>query len=285
MSWCCYRLVFRLRSPLHVGAGQVGNVQRTRPYVTGKALWGALTARITRDTHPSATAADYRRIGEQVNEQLAFSYFYPAVDKEIDVWPWGKTADEFSWRYLNTYAATALDYPCNTATEGSLHEAEFISPVTRNGEAVDLIGYIFQQEGCQLPWKDKETLNRLQLGGERTYGWGRVKLESEPLPTNEVFGYRFELKGKRPIVIVPANSVLLAHTLAADFDDEGVIRRAVRSIQGQIEPLVGRETTIQNRFGAHRSEARICYVPGSQVKTELKVRVGAYGIWEAIDDI
>jgi hypothetical protein len=277
--------MFSLRSPLHVGAGQVGNVQRTRPYVTGKTLWGALTARLTRDIHPGATTADYRRIGNQVDEQLPFSYFYPAVGEQVEPWPWGEKADEFSGRYLNTYAATALDYTRNAAEDGSLHEVEYIAPTTREGQAVNLIGYIFEQQGCQLPWKEKETLNRLQLGGERTYGWGRVKLESDPLPTNDVFGYRLELKEKRPIVIVPANAVLRAHTLVADFDNGDVIQRAVRSIQGQIEPLVGRETVSQDRFGIHHSTARICYVPGSQVKTELKVQVGTYGIWEAIDDI
>jgi hypothetical protein len=44
-----YHLVLRLRSPLHIGWNKTGNVQRTRSYVTGRNLWGALTMRLTRD--------------------------------------------------------------------------------------------------------------------------------------------------------------------------------------------------------------------------------------------
>ena len=45
MAWRAYKIVLRLRSPLHIGRGKVGNLQRTRPYVAGRNLWGALTAR------------------------------------------------------------------------------------------------------------------------------------------------------------------------------------------------------------------------------------------------
>ncbi len=288
MSWRCYRLIFRLRSPLHVGAGQVGNVQRTRPYVTGKTLWGALTARLARDIRLAATATDYHRIGNQVDEQLAFSYFYPVIGEKIGVWPWGETADEFSWRYLGTYAATALDCTRNAATEGSLHEAEFIAPVTRDGDQVNLIGYIFEQEGCQLPWKEKETLNRLQLGGERTYGWGRVESVGELQPCEgPLFGgqYTVEPDTWPPVLTAGENVRLLAHALAAGFDDNGAIHQAVRNVQGQIEPLVGRETVSHNRFGIRHSPARICYVPGAHVKEKTQVQIGPFGIWEAMDDI
>ena len=49
MTWTAYRVVFKLRSPMHIGCGKVGNVQRTRPYVIGRNFWGALTMRLTRD--------------------------------------------------------------------------------------------------------------------------------------------------------------------------------------------------------------------------------------------
>src|SRR5213082_2804295 len=72
MTWTAYRIVFRLLSPMHIGWRKVGNLQQTRPYVLGRSLWGALTARLTRISGSN----DYSEIGEQVDQQLAFTYFY-----------------------------------------------------------------------------------------------------------------------------------------------------------------------------------------------------------------
>ncbi|MGB9873322.1 MAG: hypothetical protein ACPLYD_16895, partial [Anaerolineae bacterium] len=131
MTCAVYKIVFRLLSPLHCGWFKQGNVQRTRPYVTGKILWGALTARLTRDVPD--LGGDYVMVGQRVNAELAFTYLYPATGQDVDLWPWGDP-DEFAWRYLNSYAGTALDYDRNAAEEGSLHETEFIAPVTRDGQ-------------------------------------------------------------------------------------------------------------------------------------------------------
>jgi hypothetical protein len=48
MAWQVYRLIFRLDTPLHVGQRGWGMIQRTRPYLMGKNLWAATTARLTR---------------------------------------------------------------------------------------------------------------------------------------------------------------------------------------------------------------------------------------------
>lgn len=66
--WQWYQLILRLLTPTHISWNKIGNVQRTRPYITGRALWGALTARLTRDQHATPTAANY-----QAPQQLAFS--------------------------------------------------------------------------------------------------------------------------------------------------------------------------------------------------------------------
>ena len=279
MSWTAYKVVFRLLAPMHIGWIKQGNLQRTRPYVTGKALWGALTARLTRD-HPQL-GGDYKNVGQRVHQELAFSYFYPAVGETVDLWPWGETAEEFAWRYLGSYASTALNYSCNTAEEGSLHETEFIAPFTRDGQPVYLIGYIFECQGCTLPWQD--VLSRLQLGGERTYGWGRVRLEkmSSLLSGGEKFfvdGLEMTLDGKRPVLQASKDAPLLAHALAAEF--QGC--QPVSSVRGPVEPLLGRETDPQGRFGAHLPEARICWPPGSTLTADAEIIIGEYGIWAGV---
>ncbi|MFN3763005.1 MAG: RAMP superfamily CRISPR-associated protein [Anaerolineae bacterium] len=272
-----YKVVLRLLTPLHVGWLKQGNLQRTRPYVTGKALWGALTARLTRDDPKSG--GNYVNIGKRVNEELAFTYFYPAVGEEVDLWPWDDP-DEFAWRYLNSYASTALDYDRNTAEEGTLHETEYISPRTREGKPVYLVGYILERDGGNLAWS--EALGRLQLGGERGYGWGRVEPVSKQESKEPLFGQWSVQAGTWPPELVPASpeARVLAHALAADFDD-GTLHRALTDVTGPIEPLVGRETVAGDRFGMQISPARICYAPGSRAKPTTSCRIGPYGIWEA----
>ncbi len=275
MGWRAYRVVLRLLAALHVGAGQVGNLQRARPYVTGKALWGALTARLARDC--PELHFDYRRAGRWVNEALAFSYFYPAIGREVDVWPWGETADEFAWRYLDSYCATALSYDRNAAQDASLHEVELVAPYARDGRPVYLVGYIMEREPGEVPWR--QALSRLRLGGERGYGWGRVALAGEPMEEDLLFDrYAIATDTARPVLRAEGSTPppLLAHTLACD---QGAGKGM--AAQGTIEPLVGRETADAGRFGNLCSAAVVCWAPGATVEGGARLAVASYGMWEA----
>jgi hypothetical protein len=272
MSWHAYKVFFRLLTPLHLGAGSVGNVQRTRPYLPGKALWGALTARLTRDV--PALGGDYMAIGKQANDELAFSYFYPSMGDLIDCWPWDETG-EFDWRYLGSYASTALDYNQNSAQEGTLHETEFIAPTSRDGKPVQLVGYLFARHDCSLPWQ--AALPRLQLGGERTYGWGRVKVASCVASSETLFGkHRLHLVGDRPLIELATGAHLLAHTLAT-----GV---AEGQIQGKLTPLVGRETREAHSHGQHfPAKTPIVWEPGATVHHFLQVQISEHGLWLVVN--
>lgn len=277
MSWKAYKVVLRLRAPLHVGAGQIGNVQHTRPYVTGRALWGALTARLTRDC--PELGGDYAAVGGAVNKRLGLSYFCPAAGERVDLWPWGAGRDEFAWRYLASHAGTALDSARGAAEEGSLHEVEYIAPWSRTGAPVYLIGYILERQGPPLPWR--RVLPRLQLGGERGYGWGRVHLAHAPAEECLLFGcYALEPEGERPILRaqggVGEEVPLLAHTLADAADGQGTV-----TAQGAVEPLVGRLTETADRWGGQHTPAAICWVPGATVSPGTRLVVGDYGLWRA----
>ncbi len=267
MAWTMYRVTLRLLSPLHVGHFKQGNVQRARPYITGRALWGALTARLTRD-NPSL-GSNYQNVGEQVNQQLAFSYFFPSTeDDKVTLFPWDDP-DEFVWRYLHAYASTALDYSRNAALEGSLHETEYIAPVTREGEPAYLVGFIFEKSGCSLEWQN--ALKFLPLGGERTYGWGRLRLEGEPQsPASFWPDWEVDLNQSRPLLrFTGASSRAYAHVKAT-----GV------AAQGLIEPLVGRETRQANQHGETLSQAVVCWVPGASLAGQVSLQIRDNGIWE-----
>lgn len=283
VPWRAYRVVLRLSAPLHSGWRKVGNLQMTRPYVTGRMLWGALTLRLTRDgarAQPAVDSGKYQEIGKQVNERLAFTYFYPALqnaDGYRIFWPWENEIN-FRRRFLGSYASTALSYPQQAAAEGSLHEVEFISPHTMDdGQTVYLLGYIFERDGCSPNWRS--AIRSLQLGGERGYGWGRVELVDSPkeITDGRIFNgvAAFEGLGERPLLSVANDGRLLAHTRAAsDFLPEG-----------EIEPLVGREwrsTNAANKYaGQHVEFTGVCFVPGSKLNRARTFLVGHFGVWEA----
>lgn len=281
MRWQAYEVILRLRSPLHSGWRKVGNLQMTRPYVTGRMLWGALTMRLTRNqtSGPATDSSEYRQVGEKVHDTLAFTYFYPALRQDnsyLTFWPW-EEGNRFRHRLIGSYTSTSLELQGRSAAEGSLHEVEFIAPRTKDtGEQVYLRGYIFQRADCSLDWR--KALNMLQLGGERGYGWGLVSLEGEPVEVKdgELFGgiAFFDGSGKRPHLTVPAQKYLLAHTKA----------KMSIPVKGEIEPLVGREwrSTDPKRPYVGQSVVfnDICYIPGSQVQQESTFQVLNYGLWE-----
>lgn len=285
MTWWAYHVVLRLCSPLHIGFSKVGNLQRTRPYVTGRVLWGALTMRLTRDVAqgggPVTDSLKYREFGHQVHQSLAFTYFYPALTKGKDyqiVWPW-ENASAFRRRFISSYQGTALSYPQQSAAEGTLHEVEFIAPYTLDtAEAVFLTGYVFERDGCTLQWQ--LALDRLQLGGERGYGWGNIELVQVSLASgNQLFGgaVTFNGDGERPVLHVQAQKHVLAHVAAGSN----------LPIAGEIEPLVGREWRSDNQHqryaGQHVAFSGLCFTPGSMTHQELHFEVQEFGVWQARD--
>lgn len=286
MTWRAFEVILRLRSPLHIGCGKVGNLQRTHPYVTGRVLWGALTMRLTRDAFQGrggvTDSGQYREVGDQVHRDLAFTYLYPALKSDADyqvVWPWDNEST-FRRRFLSSYQGTALSCPQQSAAEGMLHEVECISPHTLDtGEAVFLKGYVFEKEGCDLNWQS--ALKRLQMGGERGYGWGDVELVNTLQFADELlFGgpAMFRYDGDVPVIRLPTDGRLLAHTLAADLP-----------VAGDVEPLVGREWRSDNPrrcyVGQHVAFGDVCFTPGSVTIQALDFVVEKFGVWRELGDI
>lgn len=275
--WRLYRVVLRLRSPLHVGHLKIGNLMHTRPYVLGKTIWGAITASLA----IGEFNGDFQEAQNEVATCLAFSYFYPALEIENPLLPcyteeglyYGAQHDrmsaiEFERRLLSAYGSTALDYSCNAAAVGSLHEVEFISPYDqRDGRPVYLVGYIFERQESSLSWQD--LLSGICLGGERKSGWGRVSPE-QIQPQQELFGLEVELNGVRPRVYVPDGQPLLAHAVADSMQ-----------ARGAIEPFLGRETHEASRWGGFISQdVSLCWTPGSIALAKRSLEINSQGLWQ-----
>lgn len=292
-NWQTYQVVLRLHSPLHIGWGRVSYLQRTRPYVTGRVLRGALVSKLTRlQSQPGSSLTDYKtyqNIGKTAYQHLAFTYFFPAISESLveRKWqvclPW-EDEPTFRRRFLSSYAATALEYPAQTAAEGLLYETEFISPYTLDDDQpVYMMGYIFAMQSDKLQWKDALRLG-LQLGGERSYGWGLVKLVNCQQAGNSVppdssiqfnlFGQlaTLEVRNAHPLIRLPEGSHIPAHVAAENAP-----------LKGQVEPLVGREWRSEEgkhkHIGQYLNFDNLCYAPGSVLLEDAAFKIGKGGVW------
>jgi hypothetical protein len=287
MAWIAHQLRFRARSQLHVGFRKVGNIQMTRRYIPARTLWGALTARLTRGAQygewrlpGDIPPGDYAATGERVRREIVFSYFFPEDEahrplpprREPDGLKFGDvrmTRDTFEWRFLGSYSSTALDYGRGAVDEGTLHEVEFIAPNTRedvlaNGEIVRShpvfwTGYVLAREDTSLPWGS--ALKEIQVGGERGYGWGQLRLgELKAVPVTGGETFLFErtscrLDGDRPVVSIPGGSYLLSHAKATGFE-----------ASGEVEPFVSRSWDFKRGAGQQvEMTGGVCHAPGSRV--------------------
>jgi hypothetical protein len=264
-------------------------------------------------------------MGDLVNKEVAFSYFYPT---DRDGWPlypnltpqglrYGAqslascerseherkadvrrscermraiyaatdcmTPDVFAWRYLGSYASTALNYDANAAEEGTLHEVEFIAPQTRADGAIKsypvrLAGYVLVTDDCGLPWQ--KALREIQIGGERGYGWGRLRLEPDglisvdhrPVKIFDKVECRCE-DSARPKICVSPKQPLLAHTRVVGVQ-----------AAGDVEPLVGRAWDNRRGAGQIVSVAEVCYAPGARLEgtQSLWFEWTTAHIWQAV---
>jgi hypothetical protein len=271
MSWQKYDLVFRLLAPMHIGWRKTSNLQQTRGYVTGKVFWAALTARLTREAEQGADGQAYQDIGKLVQKHFRFTYLYPATPNNSGYkthYPW---QDDFDYLFLDGYTSAALNYDNQSAEDGLLHETEFIAPRTRTDQPVYLKGSLYVS--TSLPdnrlqnWQS--ALNKLQFGGERGYGWGRVQLvacaEKEMVASDEIQ------------VKVAKNGRITAHLIA----------EKAANITGLIEPLIGWERNNTNNGNNKRwklsDKAKICYAPGATITQDTPFTITTDGLWQLHD--
>lgn len=283
MAWMHYRLCFRLLSPLHVGHRRVGNLMQTKPYVPGKPLWAALTARLTRDRDPSK---DYRNVGAQIEKNFRFGYLWPSLDRDRPWFPWDH--EDFDYVFLGSYVSTALDYGREAAEEGTLHEVEYLSPYTRGeGRPVYLVGDLWVQAQDSLPDEPKgwqEALEKVQLGGERAYGWGRVQLVAELKEGGgrrdgglTVTGFRWEERNGEVWLRVNKGARLTSPVLAGSLTED--------EVGGPVEVLSGweRDNEKPGRIW-HLSEVKLVYAPEARAKKDLTLKVDHWGVLHKVRD-
>ena len=288
MSWHKFSVTYELRSPLHIGYHKVGNVQRTRYYIPARNLWGAVTEALTRRgfSTKGVSSGNYQQVGEWVKTHCAFGYWFVYENSQKnsqknsqensqlltprycgDGLKYGNlSVTEFERRYLDSHVTTALDSKTNSAQHGSLHEVEFIAPYSRqNGARTQVSGLVFLNDEAKKILNEKgwsDWLSNLQVGGERRYGFGTLRLvemnpEGDPIACI------------RPRQSVSKNTPFLAHVSVTTNVQIG----------GQIEPLIGRETSQSHTFGSSLTSAIVCWTPGSIPMDDVQVQFKQEGYW------
>ena len=293
MPWTLYKLVYRAEAPVHIGYHKLGFIQRTRYYILGRSLWGALTANLARILGTN----NYEGIRKQIEENVRFTYLYPTLSEDGS-WPLiplftdkgmkyglgdeGFLAPEFERIFIHAYTQTALEPSSLTAEDGSLHETEYIAPtveVDGKLKPVYFVGYIFLKNGAGIELSNqKDALHQIYVGGERKYGFGQVRLKG-PLKeeSGRLFGI-FDWKEDGDVVgiTIPKGKPIPAHLITDN---------AKAKLKGDIEPLVGREYREvkggdQNTgFGQEISKCKLCWMPGSVITDkDTSFVIGEHGI-------
>jgi len=147
-----YQVVLKAQSPIHIGFGRLGYIQRTRHYLPGKSLWGAVTEALTNSLFDnpqfeSPQYPDYIAIGDIIKENFKFSYFYitlNAKDLSKKLIPnlksnppgYGLTDSskeplfsqmEFESTFISGFGSTAIKPDSQSAEEETLHAMEFLN--------------------------------------------------------------------------------------------------------------------------------------------------------------
>lgn len=292
MTWSLFRWVWQLEGPLYVGIPPAGSLNRTRLYVPARALWGALTAELSRREAQNGTEPQYQTVGEMLQKDYRFTYLFPAekVEATWRAWlpsyrdtlglAWAREDQpekavgdrRFRRRLLATRPGTSIDASTDAADDGSLRETECIEVRWRDDRGRDaglvaMVGYAFIHTAKA---KDKYPAGRRRLdgvdaifvGGDTRYGLGRLHRVAFDLVRNgEAFGDAVTLDAEVPQVEA---STAWAHA------------QTPTSLRGGLELLGGWHR------GSPRSldQAAPLWQPGSRSANPIRWSIEADGLWK-----
>ncbi len=239
MSWSLFRWVWRLEAPLFVGMHPAGALNRCRPYVPARALWGAVTAETAR-LKSGEGFPKYEGVGDEVKRSCRFTYLFPAEKRDGRFLAWlpkfekekglrwrlqgcgeSRSDRDFRRRLLDTRPGTAIAPESDSALEGSLRHTECIGPWWRDSNSqgetaapVLLLGYVFWQDSnFHRQLQDIETLF---IGGDTRYGLGKIRRIDTLSDDTAVFGKPVRPDREHPEI---GSDIVLGHAPEGGGDE------------------------------------------------------------------
>jgi hypothetical protein len=291
MTWTALQWVWRLEAPLFIGMPPAGALNRCRPYVPARALWGAVTAEISRSRN-GESFPDYGKLGWEVALNCRFTYLFPAEKRggNFLVWlPKYEKTKGLCWRHhdgdeslsdrdfrrrlLASRPGTAIAPESDSASEGTLRETECINPWWRDpncqGEtnAMLLLGYVFLRDNGFR--RQLDNIDTLFVGGDTRYGLGKICHVGWPeLPGDlSVFGKRVHLDREHPEI---QSDIVWGHALEGG-------QPQIQAMQGVKELLGGWDQGSPWR-GA------LTWAPGSFLERSTAWSIDNFGYWLHVED-
>lgn len=318
--WACYKVYLEAKAPIHIGYGaKLGIVDRTRYYIPAKNVWGALTNLIVKSVMENYNPEIYQEVGESLNKNIKFSYFYPTkyekANEEIKILQvfapcyteeglkFGVHKDKekislerFERVFISSLVSTAIDKTSKSAEEESLHEIEFIKDRTKCGTEVKppvFVGYFFVRDE---PLKIKVETKEVEISLANSIEVNGVKLNEMWVGGERNYGFgrvnvfleRFsneevDLFSSGMIVDTTKEQLTIrGEEYITALSHINIENLGVKLIKGDIEPLIGREWSERGSGQKISQTARICVSPGSQFICDKEILIGNFGIWEEL---
>lgn len=200
-----WRVVLELQSPLQIGAGNIGMVEKTAIHIPGRVIWGGLVNTIVRaHSGNSLSAQTFVNVGTALGTDgaLHFGSFFPSTDSGVTAWQpryspatgrrqWvcGETErgeDEMRRWFTISHAATPY-WVRKNGQDSTLYATDLVAPKFRFDEQskprpLYFVGEIdlpeaIQVGGGQITLDEpllRTIFSRMRLGGGRKRGWGRI---------------------------------------------------------------------------------------------------------------
>ncbi len=287
MTWTALRWIWRLEAPLFIGMPPAGALNRCRPYVPARVLWGAVTAEISRSRNRESFP-DYGKLGWEIALNCRFTYLYPTEKSgdEFLVWMpkyekvkgvhWyrqdGKESlsdRDFRHRLLDSRPGTAIAPETDSASEGTLRETECINPWWHASSGCQeepipmlLLGYVFlRNNGFR---RQLDNIDTLFVGGDTRYGLGKIcRVGWHDLSgDSSVFGKPVHLDKENPEI---QSDIVWGHAL-----EDG--RTPIQGMQGMKELLGGWEQ-------GSPWKGALTWAPGSSLERSATWSIDNYGYW------
>lgn len=307
MTWRLFSWTFRLRSHLHIGYHKLPHLKKTRYYAGGRLIWAALTSKLTK----LLSLNDYEKIGDYLRNVLRIGCLFPYTNGSLFLPRYTSeglffncsdpiSKDDFEKSFVSSMKSTAINPLSQTSEEEMLFEIEFIMPYTREkknelGRKTFLKGLVWINLDSKLDqikieiknneviinYKNidinfqKELANRLQIGGERTYGLGLIELldfsEIRKNQINEFPSIWFSKNNEIYLKIKRNEAIWCPLLYREDISYK---------IKGDLEPLVGRKWSKRSGAGNNLEFKGFIWKPGTIINQDIICKINEDGLFE-----
>ena len=276
-----WNLTLKLLSPMQIGAGTLGMIEKTELYIPGRVVWGAFTATLVQKYVVNSGNLEYQQAGQQLGPwEKHFSSFFPSLDghpacylpvfqRNQRIWKQENqllgdesiSDTEMQAMFMTGIAGHATDPDRMATFDESLHETDLIAPLISEGNSFVSVCFkgtvqlpdTIQINDSQIQLDQgaiEDVFNRCRLGGGRKRGRGMVMLQ--------------EIQKSDTL-----DSDLTCRTFGPDATlitaPNHIVKKDHRKIQGRAFLASYRQYCNSKGFGRNFTDASLCWEVGSVI--------------------